>query len=86
MVPWSARGLHHGGYLIGDLGKAGLGTAAPSGDQISAGDEEGTVTMPRTSGLEALELNLGFPGLRRFREWRRHTPSQLLQIATLPYI
>lgn len=86
LVPGAAEGLHHGGYLIGDLGTAGLGGAAPSGDQTAAGDEAGTVTMPPTGGWAALALNLGFPGLRRFREWRRRTPSQLLQIATLPYI
>lgn len=59
----------------------------PLGDEeISVGDYPHTVTLPLRSAGEMLGRNLGFLGLRRFRDWRRKIPSQLLQTATLPYI
>ena len=68
-----------------------LGTENPAGrplgdEEISAGDYPHTVTLPLRSAGEMLGRNLGFSGLRQFRDWRRHAPSQLLQTATLPYI
>lgn len=57
-----------GGYLIGDLGTTKLGRQAPSDVQISAGDNTGTVTLPLRSAWVVLVRNLGFPGLRHFRE------------------
>lgn len=68
-----------------------LETETPAGnplgdEEISAGDYPHTVTMPLPSAGVMLGRNLGFPGLRRFREWRRLDLSQLLQIATLAYI
>ena len=75
-----------GGYLIGNLGRRVPGRPPPTGYQISAGDEPGTATLPAPRELAVMVPNLGFPGLRRFSECRRHPPSQLLQIATLAYI
>jgi hypothetical protein len=74
------------GYLIVALEiKSTYGNL--SGDEeISAGDHPHTVTLRATSAGTMLERNLGFPGLRRFCEWRRLDLSQLLQIATLAYI
>ena len=80
------KGLILRGYLVGDLGTRVHGCPHPTGIEISAGDTRATVTMPAPLELEELASNLGFPGLRRFSEWRRLLPSQLLQMATLPYI
>lgn len=77
---------HLGGYLIGDLGTRKLGREGPSDVQISAGDHSDTVTMPLRRERVVLVRNLRLAGLRRFREERFGTLSQLLQIATLAYI
>lgn len=56
-----------------------LGRKAPAGrllgdDEISAGEYPPTVTMPLPSAGAMLGRNLGFPGLRRFFDWRRRLP------------
>lgn len=74
------------GYLIAIL-ETETPAGGPLGDEeISAGDYPHTVTLPLPSAGAMLGRNLGFPVLRRFREWRRLDLSQLLQIATLAYI
>ena len=74
------------GYLIVALGTNNTYGNLSGDEEISAGDHPHTVTLRATSAGTMLERNLGFPGLRRFREWRRLDLSQLLQIATLAYI
>lgn len=78
--------LHLGGYLIGDLGTRNPSPQPCPDVQISAGNRSYPVTMPPQRVDTALERNLRFPGLRHFCDDSGGTPSQLLQIATLPYI
>ena len=68
LFPGVAVALHLGGYLIGDLGTMKLGSTARTDAQISAGDNAGTVTLPLQGDRIVPVRNLGFPGLRRFRE------------------
>jgi hypothetical protein len=81
-----AEKLHLGGYLIVNLERAGTGRPPLTDDQISVGNASGTDTMPSLLELSVMVPNLWFSGLRHFSDWRRLSPSQLLQIATLAYI
>ena len=74
------------GYLIVALETKSTYGNLSGDEEISAGDHPHTVTLRALSAGTMLERNLGFPGLRRFCEWRRLDLSQLLQIATLAYI
>lgn len=86
MLPKVAERPHLEGVLIGKLGRRVPGRSPPTDDEISAGDAAGTDTMPAPLELAAMMPNLEFSGLRRFSDWRRRIPSQLLQTATLAYI
>jgi hypothetical protein len=72
--------------LVGEPESEAPAGIPPRDEEISAGDYPHPVTMPLLSAGKKLRRNLGFPGLRRFRQWRRLDHSQLLQIATLAYI
>ena len=74
------------GYLLPALETKTLHGNLLRDEEISVGDYPHTVTMLLPSAGTMLCRNLGFPGLRRFCEWRRLDLSQLLQIATLLYI
>jgi hypothetical protein len=74
------------GYLIVALGTKSTHGNLSGDEEISAGDHPHAVTLCAPSAGTMFGTNLGFPGLRRFCEWRRLDLSQLLQIATLAYI
>ncbi len=81
-----AKRLHLGGYLIGKLERAMPNLLILTDDQISVGNPSGTDTMSSPFELGVILSNHVFSGLRHFSDWRRLPLSQLLQIATLPYI
>jgi hypothetical protein len=59
-----------GGYLIGDLKRKAPGPTHVANTQISTGHHSDTVTLRVRCVRVMLVRNLGFPGLRRFRECR----------------
>ena len=77
---------HLEGYLIRNLGRQGPGLYLPTDDFSSLGDPSTTVTMLAPRELAEEGPDLWFSVLSRFCDSRIRFPSQLLQIATLPYI
>lgn len=86
MLPEVAGRPHLEGVFNRNLGRGVPGRPPPIDDLISAGDPAGTDTRPAPLERAVMVPDLGFSGLRRFSVWRRRSPSQLLQIATLAYI
>ena len=74
------------GYLIGDLGNRKLSPKLITDVQISVGEYAYREMLPLQTPLTEISRNMTFPRLRRNREIREVYLSQLLQIATLPYI
>lgn len=75
-----------GGYLIGNLETRNLDLPTPKNMRISVRNTISIVTTLVPGVWAAPVSKHRFPVLSRNRDWRKAGVSQLLQIATLPYI